>query len=155
MARCLIVANQTLGGAALAEEIQARIEQGQRHFYIVVPMVPPQYETVAWYPDDAGFAVAAAANERASEAIEEARRRSAERLDQMIAKLRAAGGDAEGEVGDTYPLEAVRQVLEREQVSEVIVSTLPVGLSRWLKMDLPNRISRMVDCPVTTVEAQD
>lgn len=37
--------------------------------------------------------------------------------------------------------------------NEVIISTLPVGISRWLKLDLPSRTQRMVECPVTTVEA--
>ena len=39
-------------------------------------------------------------------------------------------------------------------VDAVIVSTLPAGVSRWLKMDLPSRIDRMTDAPVTTIEAE-
>lgn len=154
MARCLIVANQTLGGAQLEQEVAACLARGTDDFYIVVPMVPPQYETVAFYPDDAGFAVAAAANDRASQAVAEARERSRERLADSIERIRAAGAHADGEVGSTYPLEAVRAVLERDEFDEVVVSTLPAGLSRWLRMDLPNRVARLVDCPVTTVEAE-
>ncbi|MBW3562977.1 MAG: hypothetical protein KY437_10830 [Actinobacteria bacterium] len=72
----------------------------------------------------------------------------------MIDKIESLDGEADGEVGATDPVDAVKSVLERETFNEVIISTLPVGLSRWLKMDLPSRVERMVDCPVTTVEAQ-
>lgn len=50
----------------------------------------------------------------------------------MLASITSLGGRADG---------------------EVIVSTLPAGISRWLKLDLASRIARMSDVPVTTVEA--
>jgi hypothetical protein len=56
-------------------------------------------------------------------------------------------------VGAPEPTVAVQDVLEEQAFDEVIVSTLPTSLSRWLRMDLPSRIARMTDVPVTTVEA--
>jgi hypothetical protein len=47
-----------------------------------------------------------------------------------------------GIVGATDPYEAVRQTLEREKYDEVIVSTLPERVSRWLHLDLAHRIER-------------
>ena len=64
----------------------------------------------------------------------------------------AAGAHVEGIVGDTDPFVAVREALEREPFDEVIVSTLPTHVSRWLRIDLPARIKRL-GLPVTVVSA--
>ena len=72
----------------------------------------------------------------------------------MIDRIRSVGGEAEGAVGSEDPLEAARDALEHQaDFDEIIVSTLPSRFSRWLKMDLPSRIARMSDVPVTTIEA--
>jgi hypothetical protein len=62
---------------------------------------------------------------------------------------------AEGEVGDKNPLHAIRTSLEREgrQFDEIIISTLPSRMSRWLRMDLPQRAKREFRLPVTVVTA--
>lgn len=153
MGRYLIVANQTLGGAALEQKVKDRIEHGEGSFYVVVPMIEPQHEVVNWAPQDPMFG-APVPTEVNQEALEEARMRSRHRLDTMIEKITSLGGEVDGEVGSTDPASAVEAVLERESFDEVIVSTLPAGISRWVKMDLPSRIDRMADCPVTTVEAE-
>jgi nucleotide-binding universal stress UspA family protein len=144
----LIVANQTLGGAELEEIIRDRIELGHGCFHIVVPMVAPHLEAAGWVGTDTGMIIPD------EEAFHEARRRSEHRLAAIIDKIRAAGGTATGEVGDPDPARAVKQVLAQRAVDEVIVSTLPAGISRWLKMDLPSRISRLAPVPVTIVEAE-
>ena len=38
-----------------------------------------------------------------------------------------------------------------EQPDELILSTLPAGISRWLGMDLPKRLTRITDVPITVV----
>lgn len=153
MGRYLIVANQTLGGAELEQKVKERIDHGEGRFYVVVPMVEPEHEVVNWAPQDPMFGapVPTHVNE---DALEQARTRSRHRLDAMIEKITSLGGEAEGEIGATEPVRAVEAVLERESFDEVIVSTLPAGISRWVKMDLPSRIDRITDCPVTTVEAR-
>jgi hypothetical protein len=151
MGRRLIVANQTLGGADLEQVLVDRIERGEGDFHIVVPMIEPEAEAVAWGAAEIGFIVLPPG----ADAMEEARRRSEHRLDAIVSKIERAGGTATGEVGDHDPAAAVRRVLEQDTFDEIIVSTLPAGLSRWLKMDLPSRISRMTDIPVTVVEARD
>lgn len=151
MARYLVVANQTMGGAELERKIKDRIDIGGE-FYVVVPMIEPEDESAGWMPHDPAFGVGGN-GERAADAMEEARRRSEHRLARMISKIESLGGVADGEVGGTDPLAAVATVVDRETFNEVIVSTLPAGMSRWLKMDLPSRIDRTVECPVTTVEA--
>ena len=65
----------------------------------------------------------------------------------------ATGSHVEGIVGATDPYEAVRQTLEREKYDEVIVSTLPERVSRWLHLDLAHRIERF-GLPVSVVTAE-
>ena len=65
----------------------------------------------------------------------------------------AARGHVEGLIGDTDPLVAVRETLEREPFDEVIVSTLPARVSHWLHRDLPSRLEQL-GVPVTVVTAR-
>jgi hypothetical protein len=58
-------------------------------------------------------------------------------------------------VGDKNPLQAIRTSLEREgrEFDEIIISTLPTRISRWLRMDLPQRVKREFGLPITVVTA--
>lgn len=152
MSRYLIVANQTLGGEELEERIRTRIDSGEGRFYVLVPMVEPEYEADAWVPPDPAFGIAGLRT-GADEALEVARERSQHRLERMLDRIRTLGGEAEGEVVGPDPLEAIGHILERDDIAEILISTLPAGISRWLKMDLPSRVARRTEVPVTTVEA--
>jgi hypothetical protein len=168
MGRSLIVANQTLGGEALDRAIRDRISRGIKRFYVVVPSITVKLEATDWrggfgvdeYIDPATVHVLREAREEAERQhlieLEDAQRRARQRLEQMIATIEAEGGQADGEVGTDDALEATRSALERhDDLDEVIVSTLPGGISRWLSMDLPSRIARLTDLPVTTIEADE
>lgn len=146
---CLIVANQTLGGVELLAEVTRRINQGRTTFHVVVPVTKPGLEAnrrVVWNPT---FTVP----DRGSrdDALEEARRRAQHRLDRMVNAIHEHGGAATGEVGTSDPLNSVTTCLLRGTYEEIIVSTLPPGISRWLKVDLPSRVANVTDLPVTTV----
>lgn len=155
MSRCLIVANQTLGGAALEHAVVDRVERGQGEFHVLVPMVEPDHEATSWVPADPLLGIPApGVTEARAEAKDQARQRSEQRLRAMVDKIASLGGHADGEVGDADPFRAVEHVLQRDQFDEVIISTLPAGLSRWIGMDLPSRVERLTDTPVTTVEAE-
>jgi nucleotide-binding universal stress UspA family protein len=166
MGQYLVVANQTLGGAELDRAIQDRIERGDSQFFIVVPMTAPKHETDAWGRGFSAYeGMSRAQIEQTRTAIEEdarrhealvdeARRRAQHRMDQMIDKIQAAGGEADGTVGDADPAVAVKDVLRDQSFDEVILSTLPSGISRWIRMDLPSRVARMTKAPVITVEAE-
>lgn len=153
MGRYLIVANQTLGGWELERKVKDRIEHGEGDFYVVVPMIEPEAEVASWAPTDPMFGIPVQTNVD-TEAMDEARERSEHRLHAMIDKITSLGGAAEGEVGPTDPVRAAESALDREPFDEVIVSTLPAGISRWVKMDVASRIDRLADCPVTVVEAE-
>jgi hypothetical protein len=59
-----------------------------------------------------------------------------------------------GEVGDPSPALAVSDALERATIDEIIVSTLPSGLSRWIHQDLPHRLERRTGLPIAHVVAR-
>lgn len=133
MRRYLVMANQTLGGEHLARKVQEILQGGPARFHIVVPATPPQ-EQATWTE---GAAVAIAQ----------------ERLEKALARFRELGAEAEGEVGDPDPIQAIRDALTDGSFDEIILSTLPAGISRWLKLDLPHRVEKHFDLPVTHVEA--
>jgi hypothetical protein len=133
MRRYLIVANRTLTGPHLVAEAHARLGQGPGEFHVVVPLSRAD-EGLVW-------------------TVGHVRAPACARLDDAIERLRDAGLDVTGEIGDESPLRAVEDVLRDQHFDEIIVSTLPPGVSRWLKLDLPNRLRRSVSIPVTHVIA--
>jgi nucleotide-binding universal stress UspA family protein len=130
----LIVANQTLTSESLQEALSARLADGPVRAHVVVPMSP--------------------GTGRLSWDEQESRTAAKARLDEMLEHLREMGAEADGEVGDRDPVMAVRDALRRTEVDEVIVSTLPRGLSRWLGEDVPSRLRDSVRVPVTVVTQQ-
>ena len=133
MRQCLIVANQTLTGPHLVAEILARQATEQCEFHVLVPASHP-HGSSTWTEGQA----IAHARVALSDALEH---------------FRAKGIDATGEVGDENPVLAVVDVINRQEVDEIIVSTLPPGVSKWLKRDLPHRLARRFGVPVTHVVA--
>jgi nucleotide-binding universal stress UspA family protein len=131
MSSALIVANQTLPSQALADAIAERIRSGVTSFHVVVPATPLGHG-LTW-------------DEDASRA--EAR----ERLDAFLAHLVDQNVEATGEVGDRDPVAAVRDALRGRSVDEVILSTLPPGISRWLGQDVPSKLRHNVSVPVAVV----
>ena len=58
-------------------------------------------------------------------------------------------------MGDKNPMHAIRTSLEREgrQFDEIIISTLPTHVSRWLRMDLPRTVESRHRVSVYHVQA--
>jgi flavin-binding protein dodecin len=154
--RYLVVANQTVGGSALTRVIRQRMDAGPSEFHVLVPATLSRdyasarrlsslgVDPMSGYtfgdltplagPDEAGLAQA---NDRLAE--------------QLLA-LSGAGARSTGELGDPDPLSAIATVLSRGSFDEIILSTLPSSMSRWVKMDLPSRVERRFQLPVTHVE---
>ena len=133
MSTILIVANQTLPSEALATEVTSRIKSGARDFYIVVPATPPPGGGMTW--DEEG-----------------ARDAAETRLAAFERQLEDQGVTAAGEIGDRDPIAAVRDAARDREVSAIILSTLPAGVSRWLRQDVPSRMKGAVNVPITVVE---
>ena len=70
-----------------------------------------------------------------------------------MARLKEAGVEAEGTVGDSDPICAVQETWDPGRYDEVIVSTLPVGASRWMQIDVPHRVAKLTDCTVRHIES--
>lgn len=147
MSKYLVVANQTLGGDHLMDEVRRRAAAGPSSFYVVVPNTRSV--------DAARESGAPLAPATASGSTEEEDHRatliSQSRLHEALARLRAEGLEARGDLGDPEPLTAIADVLAVEPFDEIIISTLPSGISKWLGMDLPSRAARKFKLPVTTV----
>jgi hypothetical protein len=132
--RILVVAHQTAVSPALLDAIRERATQGSCHFHLVVPRRPHGMHKVV-DPLEAGD--------------REARHVLADALPEIT---QAAGHEVTGTVGDAEPLMAIEDALNLGQFDEVIVSTLPLGVSRWLKLDLVSKV-RARGLPVTHVVA--
>ena len=68
--------------------------------------------------------------------------------------MRAAGLEADGAVGEADPYVAVAEAWDPKRYDEIIVSTLPMGLSKWMHAGLPERIGRLTGAPVTHVVSE-
>ena len=130
----LVVANQTLGGTALAKVITERAKMEAVTFHVVVPATEPADE----HPPAAGTA------------SENAQRRLLEALE----RLKAAGVEATGEVGAADPMQAIGDALKAQSHTGLIISTLPAGVSRWLHIDQPHRAAREFNLLVEWIEAR-
>ncbi len=153
MRRYLVVANQTLQGAELREELRKRIEAGSSSFYVLVPNTgAAQYRVVRAGDDVLLPSMAWWASDYFGPATdEEATTQARRRLDQMLADLAAFGVPVKGDLGSSQPLEAIENVLIDHQFDEIIVATLPRRVSRWLRADLPRQAERRFRLPVTTI----
>jgi hypothetical protein len=67
---------------------------------------------------------------------------------------KASGTKVQGMVGDPDPAAAIQDAINLHGFDEVIISTLPARVSRWLKLDLASKVSGM-GLPVTTVTPGD
>jgi GABA permease len=148
MHRVLVVANQTICGKELREELRKRIAAGQCSFYVLVPNTAARHYRVV--PAAAGF-VPMPAYDSGPATDEEATAEARERLTDVLAELRDLGAQAEGHLGAADPVEAVEDTLADRQFDEVILATLPQRVSRWLGADVPNQIERRFGLPVTRV----
>jgi hypothetical protein len=59
----------------------------------------------------------------------------------------------EAKVGDSDALAALADECNFNDYDEIIVSTLPLHLSKWLKLDLPHKAGHATGLPVTHVVA--
>jgi hypothetical protein len=137
----LVVANQTLGGEEFRAAVAARAAAGPASFFVLVPATPP----------DDFFDTAVSAYAGSLPAAQDKVDDAGERLERVLDWLGREGIPAEGAIGDADPVVAIEQALSRRPYDEIILSTLPPGVSRWLRRDVLRRVERACGVPVTHV----
>jgi hypothetical protein len=135
-ARVLVVAHKTAATQPLLDAVQERAQRAPAKFTLLVPNPAHGLHKVV-DPED----------QSASEAQTV--------LDTALPKLSdAAGAQVEGMVGDADPVAAVDDAVNLHGFDEIIISTLSPRVSRWLRLDLPSKVSGL-GLPVTTVTPAD
>jgi len=149
MGSVLLVANKTLGSGEISEFVRDRMAKEECQFTLLVPATPRSE------PIHRLASGSAAVSERASSDGDEDNYDFARsRLEYGLGVIRGLGATVDGDVGDPDPAKAIYEVLERRHFDEVALSTLPKGLSRWLRLDIPHHVERKFHIPVTVIKVQ-
>jgi hypothetical protein len=135
-ARVLVVAHKTAATPALIEAVRERAGRGPAKFTLLVPNPAHGLHAVV-DPEDQEEGEGQQVLELAIPLLEE-----------------AAGGPVEGMVGDPSPMNAIQDAINIHGFDEVIISTLPTTVSKWVKLDLPSKVAGL-GLPVTTVTAKE
>jgi hypothetical protein len=130
------VAHKTAATQPLLDAVHARAQQGPAAFTLLVPN-PAHGLHKAIDPED--------------QDAEEAQGVLAHALPLLS---EAAGSKVEGIVGDADPSAAIQDAINLRGFDEVIISTLPSKVSRWLHLDLPRKVTGL-GLPVSTVTPED
>jgi GABA permease len=128
------VANRTADSPELIAALRGRAMRSPAGFTLLVPAVP---YGLAWAAD-----------------MKAGRPGAASRIESALARMRMSGIEIDDAlIGDPDPLAAVGDALLSRDFEEVVVSTLPRGVSRWIRLSLPQRLRRATELPVSHVTA--
>jgi GABA permease len=129
--RVLVVANETVAGSELLEELRRRAAAPARVLVVCPALNSPVKH---WVSDE-----------------DEARAEAKARLEASLGAMRDAGIAAEGEIGDGDPLQAIEDALRTFAPDEVVISTHPPGRSHWLERGVVEAARERFLVPVTHV----
>lgn len=131
--RLLVVANETVEGEALLEEIGQRCHNRNCEILVVTPALAASRAS-HWASD-------------IDEAIELAR----QRMELSLIAIDQLGLKARGEIGDSDPNVAIEDALRVFPADEIVISTHPPERSRWLEHGVVERARNEIDLPITHV----
>jgi hypothetical protein len=131
MRTILAVANETIGGQSLIDAVLEKASGGDARVVICVPRTKPRHGNIIY--DEAVYDAAQT------------------RIDLARGFLRQQGIPAVGDVGDPDPYSATMDAVAEFSPDEIIISTLPIQASGWLRHDLIERIEGATGLPVTHV----
>jgi hypothetical protein len=130
--RILVIANETVGGEALRQQIERRGEGQRSRVLVVSPALNSPLRH--WASDE-----------------DPARAEARKRLDTSLERLRQSGIEADGEVGDAEPLQAIEDAVRTFGPDEIIISTHPEGRSHWLERGVVSGARERFAVPITHV----
>jgi hypothetical protein len=122
----LVVANVTATSAELVDALTARAAREPTTFVLVVPATT----------------------------FGGGRSAAADMLATALGRLREAGLEADGNVGAPDPIVAITDAWDPKLYDEIVVSTLPSKVSKWMHAGLPERIEKLTGAPVSHVVSQ-
>jgi GABA permease len=131
--RLLVVANETVGGEALLEEIRNRCRGRTSEIMVVTPALTAS-RAEHWASD-------------VDEAIELAR----QRMELSLIEINKLGLKARGEIGDSDPNVAIEDALRVFAADEIVISTHPPQRSRWLERGVVEKAREEIDLPISHV----
>jgi hypothetical protein len=124
MHRILVVANETLDSARLLEEVTRKIAAAGGPDECAVHLVVPAHHGRGTWTEGGAKAEAQF------------------HLDDAMIVFKELGAEVTGEVGDPSPVLAVSDAMIAQHHDEIVISTLPAGVSRWMKQDAISRLRR-------------
>jgi hypothetical protein len=130
--RILVIANETVAGEALAKVIRERAAQYRENVLVICPALNTPLRH--WASDEDG-----------------ARADAQKRLQRSLQRLREAGVNAAGQVGDAEPLQAIEDAMRTFGPDELIISTHPEGRSHWLEKGVVSSARDRFAIPITHV----
>jgi GABA permease len=131
--RLLVVANETVGGEALREEIRERCRDRDCEIFVVTP------------------ALAASRAEHWASDVDEAMELARQRMELSLIEIDRLGLKGRGEIGDSDPNVAIEDALRVFPADEIVISTHPPHRSRWLEHGVVARARDEIDLPITHV----
>jgi hypothetical protein len=130
--RVLVIANETVGGGPLRERIEQLSDGYDTKVLVVTPALNSRVRTI-------------------TSDVDPAREQARQRLDASLARLRDYGIDAQGEVGDGDPLQAIEDALRTFGADQIVISTHPEGRSNWLERGVVDKAKERFAVPITHV----
>ena len=159
--RWLIVTNQTLGTGEVVAEVERLSAEGPCEFHLLVPATLSQSyaraRRMSMMAADPVTGIPSELLQAGSDLLgpdTEGQEKAGKRLAAQVEKLRNSSYDVTAELGDPDPIRAIVSVLTRASFDGIILSTQPAGISRFVKGDLPSRVKRVSDLPVTYLPGQ-
>jgi hypothetical protein len=131
--RLLVVANETVGGEALLDEIRDRCRGRQSEILVVTPALASS-RAAHWASD-----------------VDEAMELARQRMELSLIAIGELGLKAKGEIGDSDPNMAIEDALRVFSADEIVISTHPPERSRWLEHGVVDRAREQIDLPISHV----
>jgi hypothetical protein len=130
--RILVVANETVAGRELLDDLRERGAGRDAEVLVVAPALNTRLRHL--FAD-----------------VDHARELAEQRLAGSIETLRANGIEARGAIGDGDPVRAIEDALFEFDADEIVISTHPPERSNWLEKDVVKRAAGHTDLPITHV----